>query len=93
MLACRTMGRPVEARSAKLPLRGRFISAAAGICRMNALYGFGFTRAFIFPYDELYFCRSGACSAHADFDRAQVLYFFENDPARRELCRGKTAPP
>ena len=47
---------------------------------MNALYGFGFTRAFIFPYDELYFCRSGACaSAHlSDFDRAQMLYFFEN---------------
>ena len=33
---------------------------------MDALYPFGFTRALIFPYDELDFCRSGmGLDAHA----------------------------
>jgi hypothetical protein len=51
----------------KAALYSRFISAAAVICRMNALDGFGFTRALIFPYDELDFLplRSPGGNAHA----------------------------
>ena len=28
---------------------------------MDEVSGFGFTRALIFPYDELHFCHSGTC--------------------------------
>jgi DNA-binding winged helix-turn-helix (wHTH) protein len=63
---------------------------------MNALDGFGFTRALIFPYDELDFLplRYPGGNAHAQrpgSGGAQMLYFFENfvlDPARRELRCG-----
>ena len=55
---------------------------------------FGFTRAFIFPYDGLDFCRSGiwALAERSGSVEAEMLYFFENfvlDPDRRELRRGK----
>ena len=63
---------------------------------MGALGGFGFTRALIFPYDELDFCRSGTWGwdTHTCDPApagAEMLYFFENfvlDPARRELRCG-----
>ena len=63
---------------------------------MNGLDGFGFTRALIFPYDELDFLplRYAGGKAHAQrpgSGGAQMLYFFENfvlDPARRELRCG-----
>jgi len=62
---------------------------------MDALGRFGFTRALIFPYDELDFCRSGLSAGCARIviwpGKAEMLYFFENfvlDPARRELHRG-----
>jgi len=60
------MSRLVTANGPK-GLYGRFISPAAVICRMNALDGFGFTRALIFPYDELDFLplRSLGGNAHA----------------------------
>jgi DNA-binding winged helix-turn-helix (wHTH) protein len=62
---------------------------------MDALEGFGFTRALIFPYDKLDFCRSGTFGLEAHVQQsgsggAEMLYFFENfvlDPARRELRR------
>ena len=63
---------------------------------MDAVGGFGFTRALIFPYDELDFCHSSTwagcapCSVSGS-GGAEMLYFFENfvlDPARRELRRG-----
>ena len=62
---------------------------------MDALGRFGFTRALIFPYDELDFCRSGTWvgnpSRATRSGGAEMLYFFENfvlDPARRELRCG-----
>ena len=63
---------------------------------MNALDGFGFTRALIFPYDELDFLPLRYLGGNAHAQRpgsggAEMLYFFENfvlDPARRELRCG-----
>ena len=92
----RTIGPISRSNSPKAPLRGGFVFAAAVICRMNALDGFGFTRALIFPYDELDFLPLRYLGGNAHAQRpgsggAQMLYFFENfvlDPARRELRCG-----
>ena len=55
----RTMARSAEQISARVPLSTVASFTAVESRIMDALGGFGFTRALIFPYDELDFCRSG----------------------------------
>jgi hypothetical protein len=54
----RTIARISRADSARAPLSTVASFTAVEGCIMDTLGGFGFTRALIFPYDELDFCRS-----------------------------------